>query len=833
MPSKKILLLVCAIIFQLRLSAQQTRLRTAVKNTSETAPNHSEKGISNANDPKPYNEVITKGAEIHTSFFKVIKVNNRYYFEIPDSLLGRSILIVNRIAKAAAEVRSENNGYGGDEIGQNLFEFQKGPQNRLYMIKPMVGERSDNKPDGIYASLNNSNIQPIVGSYPIKAYGVDSITHQKSSVIDVTDQIDNDSELFYFKNGYKSAFQLGGLINDRSNILYIKAFPMNIEIRAVKTYSRLDGAATYELNSSTILLPKNAMKPRFYDERIGYMNSSYKDFSANPQGVKNLSIVNRWRLEPKKGDEKKYLNGELVEPQKPIVIYVDPATPKKWVPYLIAGINDWRPAFEKAGFKNAIIGRVAPKDSTWDIDDAHHSAIVYKASSILNAMASEVVDPRTGEIIETHINWYHNILKLIHDWYMIQAGAIDPRARKMNFDDDLMGQLVRFVSSHEVGHALGLAHNYGASSTVPVDSLRNKKWVEKYGHTPSIMDYARFNYVAQPEDHISEIGIFPRVGDYDKWAIEWGYKWFPDNLSVDKETILLDKLTAKRLNNKRLRFGAETLVDQDPRDQNEDLSDDVVTANTYGIKNLKRILPQILTWTAAPNTDYANAKTVYTELIKQYDQYLWHVARIIGGIYITPKNQDQTGPIYEQVPASTQRAAVKFLIENCFDTPTWLINEKLDEVTGIDPVLEIKNAQILLFSRMAMGFSRMIPKGASSTADKYDLDEFLTNLEKSIFSELDTHQPIDIYRRNLQNCYIDFLINLSKTPRFPQNPLQIWQGLPSNNMSVPDMSSIARGHMASLLAKIGDTQQNTGNLTKYHLQNALFLLETALRNNQR
>jgi hypothetical protein len=328
----------------------------------------------------------------------------------------------------------------------------------------------------------------------------------------------------------------------------VRSYPINIEITAVKTYSRSatpptaggggggGGAATQggnmtvEINSSLVLLPKTPMQPRYFDPRVGFFAMGYTDYDLNPQGVKSISMVKRWRLEPKEEDMEKYKRGELVEPKKPIIFYIDPATPAKWVPYLIQGVNDWQVAFEKAGFKNAIIAKRAPtkqEDSSWSLDDARNSAIVYKPSSVPNASGPSISDPRSGEIMESHINWYHNVMELLRDWYFIQCSPLDPEARKMVFNDELMGQLIRFVSSHEVGHTIGLRHNHGSSSTVPVENLRNKSWVEANGHTPSIMDYARFNYVAQPEDKISQVGLFPRIGDYDKWAFAWVYKLFP------------------------------------------------------------------------------------------------------------------------------------------------------------------------------------------------------------------------------------------------------------------------------------------------------------------
>ena len=381
-----------------------------------------------------------------------------------------------------------------------------------------------------------------------------------------------------------------------------------------------------------VLLPKVPMKPRYFDPRVGYFATGYTDFDANPQGIEEIRMITRWRLEPKPEDVEKYKRGELVEPQKQIVYYIDPATPRKWVPYLIQGVNDWNVAFEKAGFKNAITAKVAPvNDPTWSLEDASHSAIVYKPSDVANASGPHVHDPRSGEILESHINWYHNVMNLVRDWYFIQTAAVDPEARTLRFPDSLMGQLIRFVSSHEVGHTLGLRHNWGSSSTVPVENLRNKAWVEANGHTPSIMDYARFNYVAQPEDNISEKGLFPRIGDYDKWAIEWGYKWMPDANTPEDEVPILNKMTMEKLKDKRYWFGTETDQD-DPRGQNEDLGDNAMKASAYGIKNLQRILVKLPEWTKEANKDYSSLNEMYQQLVAVWQiygtcckKYRWHL----------------------------------------------------------------------------------------------------------------------------------------------------------------------------------------------------------------
>ena len=535
--------------------------------------------------PKPYKDVITSKALTSKGLFTIHKIEDKYFFEIPATLLTRDILVVNRVSKSSIESAKQFYGYAGDQIGENVIRFEKGPNNKIYLknISFNVNPSDSTKP--MFRSVMNSNIQPISMAFDVKAYAPDSLGG--GVVIDITDNITADNEIFGFAGFAKSQFQAGVFQSDKSYIISVRPYPTNIEITTVKTFSKSAGqqlpipglppappsqaTVTLEMNSSMVILPEKPMKPRYRDDRVGYFSTGYTDFDANPQGVKDINLIARWRLEAKPEDMEKYKRGELVEPKKPIIFYIDPSTPKKWVPYLIAGINDWQIAFEKAGFKNAIMGKEAPtrqQDSTWSLEDARNSAVIYKPSSVENAYGPSTVDPRSGEIMESHIGWFHNVMKLLHDWYMIQAAAVDPKARKMVFDDDLMGQLIRFVSSHEVGHTLGLPHNFGSSAGVPVENLRNKAWVEANGHTPSIMDYARFNYVAQPEDNISAAGIYPRIGDYDKWSIEWGYKLIPEAATAEDEVAILDKWIEAKANDKRFYFGRQGQPD-DPRDQSE------------------------------------------------------------------------------------------------------------------------------------------------------------------------------------------------------------------------------------------------------------------------
>ncbi|MBP8243492.1 MAG: zinc-dependent metalloprotease, partial [Chitinophagaceae bacterium] len=732
-------------------------------------------GGGNGSGPKPYREVITSKAVSDQGLFTVHKLDDKYLVEIPDSLLGRELLVVNRISKASAGMRSQGSffGYGGDQIGQNVIRFERGPNNKVFLRSISFAEYAKDSSSPMFTAVTNSNVQQIAAAFDLKSLGKDS----SGAVIDMTEYFNGDNDILFFGPGAKGALRLGGLQPDKSYINSVRSFPINVELKTVKTYSRAaaiatgttgiavsSGNMTMELNSSIVLLPKVPMQARYYDPRVGYFYVGYNDFDINPQGVKQINIVKRWKLEPKAGDWEKYMRGELVEPQKPIIFYIDPATPKKWIPYLIQGVNDWQVCFEKAGFKNAIMAKMAPtweEDSTWSLDDARNSAIVYKPSDIPNASGPSISDPRSGEIMESHINWYHNVMALVRDWYFVQCSPVDPRARKLVFDDQLMGRLIRFVSSHEVGHTLGLRHNYGSSSSVPVENLRNKAWLEANGHTPSIMDYARFNYVAQPEDNIPEEGLMARIGDYDKWAIEWGYKIFPQYTSPEAEEGHLNRWVIDRLKDKRLWFGTESNPD-DPRSQSEQIGDDPMKAGVYGIKNLQRIIPNLIEWTRASNEDFTGLKDMYSAVAGQFRLYNGHVAKFVGGIMETPKTQEQTGPVYEIVPEQKQKEAVDFLNKNLFTTPSWLINQDIFDKTGETGTRVIGNLQDNALSRLLSSrtLGKLLDAEAVNGNNAYQVTELLADLKKGIWSELAARKPVDIYRRNLQKSYVSTIIGL-------------------------------------------------------------------------
>jgi hypothetical protein len=824
-------LLYVSAVAQPRLPAGQAAPGAAGNTTGQQPP-------AVKTGPKPYKEVITAKAVTNTGLFTVHRVEEKIYFEIPDNLLNRDMLIISRLAKAGADMRSGNGmtGYAGDILSESVVRFEKGPNNKIFIRDISFNERVKDTASDMYKTVMNSNIQPISLALDIRTARKDSITGVQHTVIEVTDIINGDNDLFYW-GGAKGKFSIGGYQPDKSYLQYVKTFPINTEIRTVKTYTKAGGGSanlnngvlttntpvaklvTVELNTSIVILPEVPMQGRYADDRVGYFSTSYIDFDADPQGVKRMFFAERWRLEPKKEDVEKYNRGELVEPEKPIVIYIDPETPAKWVPYLIQGINDWQVAFEKAGFKNAIIGKMAPtpqEDSTWSLQDARHSAIVYKPSAVPNASGPHIVDPRSGEVIETHINWYHNVMKLVHDWYFVQAAAVDTAARKMHFSDALMGQLIRFVSSHEVGHTLGLLHNFGSSSATPVEKLRDKKWVEANGHTPSIMDYARFNYVAQPEDNITETGLFPRIGEYDKWAIEWGYRMIPGVKNAAEETPVLNKWIIARSNDKRYWFGSER-SQEDPRSQNEDLGDNAMKAGEYGIKNLKRIMTHLVEWTKEENEGYDNLQNMHVQLFQQFNRYVGHVLKNIGGRYETFKSVEQSGPVYEPVPAAVQAEAMRFIHQQVFITPTWLLDKKILSYTGNYPLDIINNLQDGTLGKLisSQTFNRLI-NNESVNSKSYTILAFFTDLQKSVWTELDTRASVDLYRRNLQKLYIDKMILYVDPPT-------------STPVKSTEFTAVVRAQLVTLRAKMRATLLVApDNMTRYHLQDLVEKINNAL-----
>lgn len=798
--------------------------------------------------PKPYTEVITSKAVSDTGMFTVHKVANKYFFEIPDSMMGREILVVSRISKGAAGSRMGMLGYAGDQVGQNIIRFERGPNENVFIRNISFSEYAKDSASSMFMAVSKSNLQPIAMAFPIKAYAKGGA----GCVIDVTDFISNDNDVLFFNTAMRNALRAGTQQADKSYVSHVRSFPMNVEIVAVKTFGRGYSFApstssgntssannlTLELNSSMVLLPKRAMPSRNFDPRIGYFSIGYTDFDTNPQGVEAVNVVKRWRLEPKDADLADYYGGKLVEPKQPIVFYIDPATPKKWVPFLIQGVNDWQKAFEQAGFKNAIVAKMPPtkeEDPEWSLEDARYSAIVYKPSDIENASGPSISDPRSGEILESHINWYHNVMKLIHHWYFVQCAPVDTAARKMIFDDALMGQLIRFVSSHEVGHALGLRHNFGSSSTVPVELLRNKAWVEANGHTPSIMDYARFNYVAQPEDGIGRAGLFPRIGEYDKWAIEWGYKLSPQGYTTEQEKKRRNDWVIEKLKNKHLFFGTETNSD-DPRSQEEQVGDDAMKGGLYGIKNLQRIVPNLVEWTKETGKGYDNLEEMYNEVTGQYTLYVNQVTKNIGGIMETPKTVEEQGPVYEVVSKEKQKEAVAFLNTQLFATPYWLLNQDVFGKIGGNAITSIGGIQDRVLSRIlsTRTLLKLIDADAKLGSKAYSIAALLGDLRYGIWSELTTGKSIDVYRRNLQKSFVSSMISLLQGGGYVGSPRisidgDFIMGGGFVRSDKTDITSVVRGELAVLRQQVKAASTKVPDqLSKYHLQDILVRIDKAL-----
>ncbi|WP_398454988.1 zinc-dependent metalloprotease [Sphingobacterium thalpophilum] len=772
-----------------------------------------------------YSKILNKKKIARSGVFHVVESEKKWYLEIPDSLLNRYFLTVTRLVSAPQGFPM----YGGEKLNEQTLYFEKGLGDRI-QLRAAIYKQDAPENDAIRTALIQSQEDPIVAILDIKGLNAGS----NSYLVEVTDLFRKDNAAISFDSRIKSENKLSSLADDRSFITDIKVFPINLEVKTTKTYSStsgtpaasLTGAMTFTTNTSMVLLPKVPMKKRIFDERVGYFANKYILFTDKDQRSKTLNFIQRYRLEPKAQDVKRYLKGELVEPQKQIVYYIDPATPKKWRPYLIAGINDWNKAFEQAGFKNAIVGKEWPEqDTTMSLEDARFSVIRYFASEKANAYGPRISDPRSGEIIEAHVGWYHNVMKLVQQWFMVQVGPLNKAAQKMQLDDEVMGQLIRFVSSHEVGHSLGLRHNMGASSQTPVEKLRDKKWVEKNGHTVSIMDYARFNYVAQPEDQVGLAGIYPRIGIYDKWAIQWGYQYLPQFSSVEDERMYLSKQVTDSLTaNPRLWFGGEG-NEEDPRSQKEDLGDDSMLASTYGIKNLKRVVSNLIAWTNETGDDYSNLKDMHKAVRAQFDRYLYHVLKNIGSQEITKKVRGQQGAVYAPVSREKVKAAMQYVNEHVFTPPMWLYPKDIQELIGKDANKEITDQQEQMLNMlMSPGMLYNVYMKSLANENPYRLDEYLNDIGGTIWTFPTGDLRVAAFKRAQQRFFLE-KVNQIINPKIAQGSDIISQAQRS------DVQLYVRNYLSSLVPVINQlSTKQVDALNQQHLD--LMLLEIKRIQNQ-
>lgn len=810
-----------------------------------------------------YDELVQK-AKTQKGMFQIHQVGNDWYFEIADSLMNRDFLIVNKVSGVPYELNDAglNRGMSYED---KLIRFQKDTVQKKVWVTTWNPRVSVPEGDAIALSVKDNYREAVIEQFPIESSNQDST----AVLIKVNKVFDGSEKSF---NDLYNSISLGTSVKkDLSRITAMKAFPGNIVVKAFLTTQVTEGSeslpVTVETTTNLVLLPEKPMKPRFADQRVGFFSTPHYYFNDRQQAVEKREFVHRWRLEPKPEDVESYKKGVLVEPAKPIVFYIDPATPQQWRDAIKAGVLDWQEAFEAAGFKNAVVVRDAPEDDPdFDIDDVRYSVITYAASQLANAMGPSVTDPRSGEIIEADVVWWHNVMTLLHSWMRVQTAPIDPRARANHFSDEYMASAIRFVSSHEVGHTFGLKHNMGASAAFPVDSLRSKTFTAKMGGTASsIMDYARFNYVAQPEDGVER--ITPVIGTYDKYAISWAYRWL-DVQEPHEELPVLNQWISAHNGDKMFWYGEQ----QDPRDPidprslDEDLGDDVIKANRYGLLNLKRIVPHIVEWTEEEGKDYTEAGKLLMAVLNQWKMYAGHVIANVGGFYIHHPVMGDPQNRYTPVEKKRQKEAVKYLTEEVFTVPEWLFNADVWQKTfpvrtspalvEYSPYNTARELQYACFYDL-MKDDRLLrmyeAEAMSGKQNVYTPEEMFADLQRVVFKSSLQGRNLSLYERMTQKNFIDAIIVSSnkavekttkkalatgngctfatrqamvEMPEIQEKQLHNMQF--SSMTRVSEAVSVKRGALLKVL-KLAEKNRNSGDVaTRQHYEDLIIRIKEAL-----